>query len=304
MCGHSNAACSLNELFNSIPIKITSQTPKDKFSFAVSALQTDIKFRASIQNKEEDISAWWAAVISCEKYSVISPVIKACLSIFTGPRVEGSFSVMNNIINPSANKMLTKTYEAIHKLKYKFLNSDKNSCQMYKREDPVFDPIDKSLCFYMQTAYSRQRKATMTESKSKLPRLKKITIHKKASQVRDAIDHNTKSQSSVNPISFTPQQQTKTSDNAHQNTLENNSTSSFTKTSIKHKEAGCSVTKNISHVSDKSKMIQQPLKVIQQPLNMMFKRPSISASSQPPKRPCHDVQHYNVNSHQAMKRKI
>ena len=113
MCGSSNAASALNGLFDSIPIKITSSTPKDDFTMAVSALQTDVKFRASIQSKEEDISAWWVAVISNEKYSVISPVIKACLSIFTGPRVEGSFSVMNNIINPYANKMLTKNYEAI-----------------------------------------------------------------------------------------------------------------------------------------------------------------------------------------------
>ena len=49
---------------------------------------------------------------------------------------------------------------------------------MYKREDAVFDPIDKYMCFYMQTEYSRQRKATMPDLKSKLPRIKNITIHK------------------------------------------------------------------------------------------------------------------------------
>ena len=91
------------------------------------------------------------------------------------------------------------------------------------------------------------------------------------------IDANTKSQSAVNPVSVTPQQKTKISDNAHQNIPEINSTSSFTKTSIDPKEAGCCVSKsNISHVSDskqvdKSKMIQQPLKIIQQPLNLMLK---------------------------------
>ena len=49
---------------------------------------------------------------------------------------------------------------------------------MYKRDDAVFDPIDKYMCFYMQTEYSRQRKATMPDLKSKLPRIKNITIHK------------------------------------------------------------------------------------------------------------------------------
>jgi len=144
------------------------------------------------------MASWWSAVISTRKYSVLSPVIKACKSIFTGPRVEMSFSVMNLIVNPCANKMLVSTYESIHKLKYKFLNSDKSSCELYKRADPVLDPVDKAVCWHLQTAYRRHK--STADQKPKKPLIKKFKIHKTAELAKNAIEANAKEQSSDPPV--------------------------------------------------------------------------------------------------------
>ena len=43
MWGDSHIVSALNSMFDYIPIKITSKTPKDSFSLALSALQTDTK---------------------------------------------------------------------------------------------------------------------------------------------------------------------------------------------------------------------------------------------------------------------
>ncbi|RUS83267.1 hypothetical protein EGW08_008990, partial [Elysia chlorotica] len=130
LCGHSAAAKGLQDLFDLFPTIVdTSTTSKDQFSLAASVLQNDTNFTSTITDKKLD--KWWATVLANPNYKVLSPVVKSFLSIFTGPRVESSFSVMNNIITSSTNRTLIETYQAIHKVKYKLLNAQKTSTQMF-----------------------------------------------------------------------------------------------------------------------------------------------------------------------------
>ena len=101
---------------------------------------------------------------------------------------------MNNIITPCANKMLVQTYHALHKLKYKFLNSNKTSCEFFLRKDPLYDQVDRAMCYYVQNAAARQKALEKEKAKPRQPRLKKIKIHKKASLLRDAMEANSKAQ--------------------------------------------------------------------------------------------------------------
>ena len=59
---------------------------------------------------------WWAKVMPT--YPALLPIIKACLGIFTGPRVEQSFSMMNHIITTKSNRMAVSTYEVYQAIKY------------------------------------------------------------------------------------------------------------------------------------------------------------------------------------------
>ena len=88
--GHSRACTGLQDLFDLFPT-VVKREDKDNFTRAASSLQTDSSFLSSITEKKLDL--WWAQVLCNPNYIVLSPVVKACLSIFTGPRVESSFSV-------------------------------------------------------------------------------------------------------------------------------------------------------------------------------------------------------------------
>ena len=46
---------------------------------------------------------WWAATFP--KYPAIKNTITKCLSIFTGPRTEQSFSIMNSVLTKTMNQM-------------------------------------------------------------------------------------------------------------------------------------------------------------------------------------------------------
>nr|XP_047140460.1 uncharacterized protein LOC124815724 [Hydra vulgaris] len=50
--------------------------------------------------KGKRLDQWWSEVFVLNRYNLLTKVIKACLSIFTGPMIEQSFSTMNDD-NPS-----------------------------------------------------------------------------------------------------------------------------------------------------------------------------------------------------------
>ena len=47
----------------------------------------------------ERLDGWWTKIFETKRYPILSSLVKASLSIFTGPMVEISFSMMNNIID-------------------------------------------------------------------------------------------------------------------------------------------------------------------------------------------------------------
>ena len=94
--------------------------------------------------------------------------MKAYLSIFTGPRVEQSFSFTNTIINPSSNRMSIKTFEAILAKKYKLISKGTASIKHFYRPDSIYSPVDKSIVYHIQTAWRREKEQAKLKSKSKL----------------------------------------------------------------------------------------------------------------------------------------
>ena len=81
------------------------------------------------------LDKWWSEIFKPGKYPVLSSVIKACLSVFTGPQVESSFSMMNDIINKKSGRMLAETtYSAIIGTKYNLLASGKTSFELFHRK--------------------------------------------------------------------------------------------------------------------------------------------------------------------------
>ncbi|RUS81632.1 hypothetical protein EGW08_010595 [Elysia chlorotica] len=88
------------------------------FSSEIMDMQADVDIVAA---EGVDLDVWWSSVFKLNRYPSVEKVVTACLSIFTGPRVEQSFSMMNNIISSKTSSLLVTTYEAILFIKYLLL---------------------------------------------------------------------------------------------------------------------------------------------------------------------------------------
>ena len=96
------------------------------------------------------------------RYPTICKVSLALLSIFHGPRVESSFSMMGNILDKQSGRMNVDTYSAIQTVKYKVLDNpaSKNvvkSISSFKRGDILHMPIVSNLCYNMGNAQGRYK---------------------------------------------------------------------------------------------------------------------------------------------------
>ena len=103
-------------------------------------------------------------VFKSGKYPTLSLVIKACLSIFSGPHVEASFSQMNDIIDKKSNRMGIDTYSGIINVKYSLQAT--SSSALYRRSDPIHDPVNKNLCYYIRTAHAKFKKRSSVKKQT------------------------------------------------------------------------------------------------------------------------------------------
>ena len=94
-----------------------------------------------------------------EKYSFLSLVVEACLSVFSGPIVEGTFSTLNMTMDKQRNRLDCETYDSILKCKMYQKSTGKSASDMYHREDPLHSPVDLTVCKSMRLAYSRYNKS-------------------------------------------------------------------------------------------------------------------------------------------------
>ncbi|XP_052464897.1 uncharacterized protein LOC128021632 [Carassius gibelio] len=100
----------------------------------------------------DDIVKWWAHVMSLGKYPALSQVIRRALSIFHGPLVESSFSLMGDVIDAKRSSMKISTFDAVQTVKYVLRSRGKTGISMFKRAD-----IDKTLCQNIRVAGRRDK---------------------------------------------------------------------------------------------------------------------------------------------------
>ena len=108
------------------------------------------------------LDTWWAEVFDVGGYPHLSKVIKACLSIFTGPMIEQSFSTMNNVINKKTNRINVETVNAIQTVKYDLKAKNEITISRYHRTNVLRSPIDRRLCYRGHHSYALYKKKLET----------------------------------------------------------------------------------------------------------------------------------------------
>lgn len=153
--GHSVTCSYLQDLPKEMKITL-SPSEKDQHNLQASNIQLD----KSLPPVEGRIDKWWA--VTLKKYPALRHVIAPALSIFTGPRIEQSFTIMNSVINKTTNRLNIDTFNAIQTVKFDLLATNESSIQRYHREDKFTSPVHQSVA---------QRMKDTGESKQNLPAL-------------------------------------------------------------------------------------------------------------------------------------
>lgn len=149
--------------------KFTCISQNDNYTAEISSYQIDKNLPEF--NIGDRLDVWWNLIFKTNRYPTLSKVVKAALSIFTGPQVEASFSMMNDIIDKRSNRMDITTYSAIMKIKYSLLADGRSSFKKFYRRNVLRDPVDKVLVYNMRTARSRYIK--------RLSDKREITVNKR-----------------------------------------------------------------------------------------------------------------------------
>ena len=93
----------------------------------------------------------------------MSSVVKASLSIFTGPMVEISFSMMNGIIDSWSGITEINTHSVIMTVKNQLKSAGVTASSKFYRKDILRDPVDGNMCYYIRTACLRYKKRLATK---------------------------------------------------------------------------------------------------------------------------------------------
>ena len=156
--GHSASYACLKKLADFFPTILTTTEKTDDYLKEISTLQFDESLPSALEENDVPVQLdlWWGKISQTSSYPVLSQVFKACLSIFSGPHVESSFSLMSNIIDKQSNRMNIDTYNVMVTIKYRL--QSESSSGIYRRPDVLYDLIDKEMCYYVRTSHSRYKK--------------------------------------------------------------------------------------------------------------------------------------------------
>ena len=147
-----------------------------EFSTEIQKYATDSEL--PLPEETERLDIWWNKVFKTKRYPVLSSLVRPCLSIFTGPMVECSFSIMNDIIDSRSGRMEIDTYSAIVTTKYNIKSTGKSAAIKYNRKDILRDPVDSTLSYYVRTASSRYKKCLKSKRDKMLLKKKNISSKK------------------------------------------------------------------------------------------------------------------------------
>ena len=136
----------------------------DQFHLAEDVLPV---FKLTDEKTPGRIDKWWTNVLASHNFPHLGCVVKAALSIFTGPRVEQSFSGMNNIIDSTSNRILVDTFSAIQTVRFDLLASKQKSVSKYHRKNYLLSPIRPRLCIKMKSSFDAHNKKLMAKQKRK-----------------------------------------------------------------------------------------------------------------------------------------
>ena len=197
--GSAAASTTMKRLKLRFPTVI-SESEHDQFDLEVNDyhLSTNLPTINKTDGCAKCLDEWWSEVFEMKRFPVLEKVIKACLSIFTGPMIEQSFSAMNNIINKKTNRLNVETFSAIQSIRYDLKSTQQDTFSRYRRINFLRSPINRPLCRKMSLSYktysekleklrNKRKKSREDLGVKTVAKKKRISVHHRAEKVMQQV---------------------------------------------------------------------------------------------------------------------
>ncbi|GBN16165.1 hypothetical protein AVEN_51406-1 [Araneus ventricosus] len=166
----------LQKLPSFITNVLTSTEDKEAYALEIHQYQVDLKLPAPSDDSGKliPIDIWRSKLFTMEKYTSLSKMVKAVISCFHGPQVEGTFNIMSDLIDRRPGRMHIETYSSIQSVKYKIMSREQPAVESFRKKDFLHDAIDSNMCKNLRSS----RKCYQEELDSK-----KIALEKKINKI-------------------------------------------------------------------------------------------------------------------------
>lgn len=185
-----------NKLLNVVPDDELGNLDSELRCYTVDATVTDMDAEESDPDFRLD-SSWWSRIFQMQssgrqKYPLLTKLVKALLSIFSGPLIESTFNIMDDIITDNRTSLRVKHYESLVTIK-SWLKAKNASATQMKVSEKMKKCVQDSYQTY-QSALETDKRAMIAEKEK---RLKEAVEMEQARQSKDK-SAPTKPSTSVN----------------------------------------------------------------------------------------------------------
>ena len=150
---------------------VLEEEEDNTFQKEVLALCVNGNLPSTINDEDNEVGCleWWGKI--SDQYSVTFKVVCVILSIFHGPRVESTFSVINNVIGQNSGRVNIETYGAIQDIKYALKTrkpyKENRSVKVFSHSDRLYSPVDPKISNGMRHSYLKlcQKRSVEKEKK-------------------------------------------------------------------------------------------------------------------------------------------
>lgn len=187
--GHSKTL-GLLRILPSLVTNVLSEDDLNAYEVEIRAYQVDTSLPPATDKQGEELAldVWWSSLFRQSTYPALSKMVKALMSCFHGPQVEGAFNTMGDVLHQKACRMDISTYSAIQTVKYGLRAKQKSSVQHFSRKDITMDPVNGRLCLNIRTSSKRYREALEQQEVERESKRQKLSLKAK----KDATKAETK----------------------------------------------------------------------------------------------------------------
>ncbi len=168
---HKSVQGAFNTLAKAVKTEELGQLDEE-----VQAYQIDTDLGAQAKCFQENIARidvdWWSKIFAIKmpeggmRFPIFGKLVKALLSLFTGPLVKGSFNIMDDIIEKDRVRLHIETYEGLAIIKSHMKVMDKTASKIQ------ITPALRRLCLSYETYQNHLKKKKENLDKQKERKLR------------------------------------------------------------------------------------------------------------------------------------